>query len=1022
MSDRITQIREMLILGFILVIGLSGATYAQESMGEPQITLVINEFMASNSQTIQDPQGDYADWIELYNYGADAIDVGGLYLADDFNEPTLWQFPLDNPTLTTVDAGGFLVILADGDLNDVGLHANFKLSADGEEIGLFGRDGVSLIDSLGFAEQDEDISYGRYPDANECWQFMATPTPNAANNDGYIDSVDRVDVSHAHGFYESPMDVALTCDTEGAVIYYSLNGAEPYTATGRYSTGTVYSGPISITETSCLRAQAVKSGWKTSDISTCTYVFAADVIHQSSNGQRPTAEWPSPSSSSTSSGPGQQPGGPGPGGPGGGGQGGSASQVMNYGMDPDVVNDPRYTDLMEEALLSIPSISLVTGASHLFGTTTGIYMNAQQDGRIWERPVSVELLNPDGSEGFQIDAGIRIRGGMSRNSSNPKHSFRLFFRSEYGEAKLRYPLFGDEGADTFDKLDLRTGQNFSWHLGSAADSTWLYDIFARDTHRDMGQPCTRGGYCHVYINGQYWGLYQTEERPEANFGAAYFGGDKEDYDTVKSSDNQGVIEATDGNLEAYYQLWTEINAGIKDLADYQCIQGNNPDGTDNPDNTKLLDVDNLIDYMILVFYGGNRDAPIGGPGSDAMPRNLFAIYNRVNPDGFKFISHDAEHLLGVHLSAGVNFDRVNVTLKSQLSQRKNCNPWWIHVRLMADSSDYYQRFIDRVHQHFFNSGTFTAEVSTTRLMTRANEMELAIIAESARWGDYLTPNDPRTRDDDWLVIVNRIIDDYLLASPQTRTEVVLEQLKSKGWYPDTDAPTFNQGGGQVASGFPLIMTAPSGTIYYSLDGADPQSGNEYSAPISLTQSCVVKARTLKNGEWSALNEVTFSVGPIAENLRVTELMYHSLDGDNADPNLDFIELKNTSSETINLNLVQFTKGIEFTFSDRELAAQDYVLLVEDLATFRQYYPDQATRVAGQYQGKLDNAGETIQCQDALGYTIQEFEYSDDWYPLTDGDGHSLTLMNPMTEDPNSWSQEAGWRSSDSIAGTPGYSD
>lgn len=1015
MRNGYMHIRGTLLLGSMLGIGLCGLNYGQEATSESQQVLVINEFMAANAETLRDPQDDYDDWIELYNGGAEAIDLAGYYLTDDLNEPTKWQFPLDNPILTTLDTGDFLLLWADGDTGDEGLHTDFKLDVDGEQLGLFDSDGLTLIDSVSFAEQAQDISYGRYPDANDSWQFMASPTPTSANDNGYIDSVDRVDVSHTHGFYDSPISVSLACATEEAVIYYTLNGAEPAISTGRSSTGTVYFDPISITKTSCLRARAVKPGWKNSDTSTCTYVFVADVIHQSAGGQRPTTEWPSPSSSSTPSGPGQRPGEGGPGGSGG-------SQVMDYGMDPDVVNDPCYADLMEEALLSIPSISLVTDLDNLFDTTTGIYMNAQQDGRTWERPVSVELLNPDEPEGFQIDAGIRIRGGMSRNSRNPKHSFRLFFRSEYGEGKLRYPLFGDEGADTFDKLDLRTGQNFSWQLGSAESSSWLYDIFARDTHRDMDQPYTRGWFCHVYINGQYWGLYQTEERPEANFGASYYGGDREDYDTVKSSDNQGVIEATDGNLEAYYQLWTEINSGINDLAGYQRIQGNNSDGAENPDYTKLLDVDNLIDYMILVFYGGNRDAPLGGPGRDEMPRNLFAIYNRVNPDGFKFISHDAEHLLGVHLSEGVNFDRVNVTLKSQLSQLKNCNPWWIHVRLMADSSDYYRDFIDRVHQHCFNSGMLTAEISTARLLTRANEMDLAIIAESARWGDYLTASRPRTRDDDWLVIVNRIIDDYLLASPQTRTEVVLEQLKTKGWYPDTDAPTFNQVGGQVASGFILTMTAPSGAIYYSLDGSDPQSGTTYSVPITLIQSCVVKARTLNDREWSALNEVTFSVGPIADSLRVTELMYHCLDDDSADPNLEFIELKNTGSEAINLSLVQFIQGIKFIFPDWELAAQEYVLLVEDLATFTQYYPGLAAKVAGQYDGNLDNAGETIRFQDALGLTIQDFEYSDNWYPLTDGEGYSLTLVDPMTEDPNTGSQEEAWRSSSSVGGTPGTND
>ncbi len=83
-------------------------------------------------------------------------------------------------------------------------------------------------------------------------------------------------------------------------------------------------------------------------------------------------------------------------------------------------------------------------------------------GKEWERAASLELLNPDGSEGFQMNCGIRIRGGWSRHYDNPKHAFRFIFRTEYGEGKLKYPLFGNEGVDEFDNIDLRTSQNYSW--------------------------------------------------------------------------------------------------------------------------------------------------------------------------------------------------------------------------------------------------------------------------------------------------------------------------------------------------------------------------------------------------------------------------------------------------------------------------------------------------------------------------------------------------------------------------------
>jgi hypothetical protein len=102
-----------------------------------QNTLVINEFMAKNDGFIRDPQGDYDDWIEIYNYGDNAINIGGLYLTDDLSVPGGWRVPDNNPAATTIGPQGYLLIWADGETDEGTLHASFKLSADGEQIGLF---------------------------------------------------------------------------------------------------------------------------------------------------------------------------------------------------------------------------------------------------------------------------------------------------------------------------------------------------------------------------------------------------------------------------------------------------------------------------------------------------------------------------------------------------------------------------------------------------------------------------------------------------------------------------------------------------------------------------------------------------------------------------------------------------------------------------------------------------------------------------------------------------------------------
>ena len=190
---------------------------------------------------------------------------------------------------------------------------------------------------------------------------------------------------------------------------------------------------------------------------------------------------------------------------------------------------------------------------------------------------------------------------------------------------------------------------------------------------------------------------------------------------------------------------------------------------------------------------------------------------------------------------------------------------------------------------------------------------------------------------------------------------------------------------------------------------------EYTEPILLTGSTHVKARTLA-GQWSALNEATFAVGPVAENLRISEIMYHP-----ADPNTEYIELTNVGAETINLRLAKLSRGVDFTFGDVAVAPGGYVLVVEDVDAFEAVY-GQGFPIAGQYAGKLDNAGERVELQDAAGRTIHKFSYSDGWYDVTDGMGFSLTVKDPAAIDPNALDAKDAWRPSAHEGGSPGFDD
>ncbi|MEA3224948.1 MAG: lamin tail domain-containing protein, partial [Planctomycetota bacterium] len=199
------------------------------------------------------------------------------------------------------------------------------------------------------------------------------------------------------------------------------------------------------------------------------------------------------------------------------------------------------------------------------------------------------------------------------------------------------------------------------------------------------------------------------------------------------------------------------------------------------------------------------------------------------------------------------------------------------------------------------------------------------------------------------------------------------------------------------------------------DDASTDEGT-YSGPIALDTSTHVKARVSTGRVWSALNEAVFAIGPVAGNLRITEIMYHA-----QDPNEEFIELQNIGPEAINLNLVSFADGIDFTFPSLELAAGEYIVVARDCIAFEARYGT-AVNVAGQYSGSLNNAGERIRLQDAIDQMILDFAYKDGWRSLTDGEGFSLTIIDPTNPDADSWDRKDSWRASAFAGGSPGLGD
>ncbi|MBN1925139.1 MAG: lamin tail domain-containing protein [Prolixibacteraceae bacterium] len=831
-------------------------------------------------------------------------------------------------------------------------------------------------------------------------------------------------ISVARGFYSSPFDATISSVIEGMDIYYTLDGSDPSTS----STAIVAKPPVVVhidpasienrgsTPAVVLRACAYKEGYDFSFPATRTYIFVDEVRNQT---EYPGHLWPKGNYVN--------------------------DQEIDLLIDPRVVDDPQYTDQFEDALLEIPSISLSTDYESLFDPSTGIYVNAMDaHGEEWERPASIELINPDGSKGFQIDAGIRIRGGWSRHGYFRKHAFRFFFRNEYGEGKLDFPLFEDEGVKEFDKVDLRCSQNYSWSKGDWEETpycTFNRDVFSRDVQREMGQPYTRSRYYHLYINGLYWGLFQTQERSEARYAESYFGGDSDDYDVVKRGDSG--IEATDGNLNAWQEIWDILQNGFTNNTNYYKLQGLALNGKRDPSLKVLVDIDNLIDYMNIIFYTGNFDAPTSAFGNNKSVNNFYTIYNRNDPnEGFKFFAHDNEHTLQIDPVGpghGITEDRVSIgswtnNYRMEVGGFYNFHPQWLHFKL-SDNAEYRQRFADRSYKYYYNNGILTPGRTAALFTNRTLEYDTAVIAESARWGDT-NGWKVYTKNDDWIPIIQRTLNEYF----PYRTDIVIEQLKNEGLLSSVDMPEYrsnniiiNEEIVEASAGYNLQVrnNNASGTIRYTVDGSDPRlvggdissnainGGNQVT--IELLQTTIVKARIYNNGYWSSIRTLNVVIDQEIDGIQITEIHYNPLDENGkSGSDYEFLELKNTASEARNLTAATFIDGINFTFeSETILNPGEFIVLASTAFSFNQRYGFQPY---GEYEGQLNNGGERITLVLPTGDTIVTVSYNDkgEWPSSPDGLGFSLV---PASNDPDTdWDDGSNWRASATIHGSPGADD
>ncbi|MHC4799624.1 MAG: CotH kinase family protein, partial [Planctomycetota bacterium] len=223
--------------------------------------LVINEIMSNNDTTHPDPaDGEYQDWIEIYNEGPTTINMAGMFLADDGN---IWQIPSG----VTINTGQYRLFWADGQTSQGIYHTNFALSASGDSVTLYDTDGETILDTVSFGELSDDISYGRWLNITGDFMNMDAPTPEAENTVGMAG---EVYFSRPGGTFMSNFNLGLTTKSPTAQIYYTKNGDEPTNIVS--GTNLLYSPPFSVTSTTWVRARAYDSGLDPSPITSKAYL------------------------------------------------------------------------------------------------------------------------------------------------------------------------------------------------------------------------------------------------------------------------------------------------------------------------------------------------------------------------------------------------------------------------------------------------------------------------------------------------------------------------------------------------------------------------------------------------------------------------------------------------------------------------------------------------------------------------------------------------------------------------------
>ena len=477
-----------------------------------------------------------------------------------------------------------------------------------------------------------------------------------------------------------------------------------------------------------------------------------------------------------------------------------ADIVLQSAMDAGVTGSGDYGPVVLRTLAELPSVSLVLPGDV---TTT-------------EAAASAEWIEPDGDD-LQVNAGVARTGTTSLGY--PKNSLRLYFRSDYGVSKVDFDFWEDDApgvapASEQDALSLRSGHDSVFYLG--AQGQYTRNDWMDASQLAMGHTAPHGRFAHVYINGQYTGIYHLRERFNASFLAGYLGGDEDEYEAV----NEGYMNSGSG------LGWGNVIANRGDVQELQ----------------RWLRLDHYLDYMVLNYYAGNT--------WDWTAYHNWAAVGPSEPDagGFRFYSSDSD----ICLYYGADVNALYLP-----------GPSDIFPALVAEAdADFLIAWDDAIHRNLEDGGPLTPDSAAERYLRIADSIEDAVVAESARWGGGWWD-----RDGEWLVERDRLLNDYF----PVRADALLGQLQTAG-YARIPAPVFSLASGPVTTGDDVSVELPersNAELWMTADGSDPRlPGGDISsaatlvdgvAVVTLAHSTELRARLLDRGRWGPLGSRSFVV-------------------------------------------------------------------------------------------------------------------------------------------------------------------